>query len=105
MPKINIEGKEYQVPVAVVKLVDKLVADLAHFEATNDELKKALHQEGHMIVFSVHGWSIQHLVECRPDMTTCEIHKAAQEQIVDPPKELGAFKVWLEEGVLKFERA
>lgn len=103
MPKIEIEGKEYQVPVAVAKLVDKLITDLAHFEEANEELRKALHQEGHTIVFSVHGWSIQHPVECRPDMTTCEIHVAAQEQIVDSPKELGAFKIRLEEGVLKYE--
>lgn len=43
-----------------------------------DILTGALQQSEHFIVFSTDGWSIEHLVSCRPNMTDCEYHKAAQ---------------------------
>ena len=68
-------------------------------------LEEALHQDGHIIIFSDDGWSIQHLVECRPDMTKCEIHKRAQIELVGTDAGLrGKFKVSILDGVLDFER-
>lgn len=42
-------------------------------------LRAALSQTAHVIAFDEHGWSIEHLVECRPHMTRCGYHRAAQE--------------------------
>lgn len=68
-------------------------------------LKEALHQDEHIIVFSDDGWSIQHLVECRPDMTKCEIHKRAQIELVGTDAGLrGKYKVSILDGVLDFEK-
>lgn len=69
------------------------------------KLEEALHQDGHIIIFTEDGWSIQHLVECRPDMTKCEIHKRAQIELVGTDAGLrGKFKVSILDGVLDFER-
>lgn len=74
-------------------------------EDDNEKLRKALHQDVHVIVFSDDGWSIQHLVECRPDMTKCEIHKRAQIELAGTDAGLrGKFKVSILDGVLDFER-
>ena len=59
--------------------VEYVRADLLkELQEENEKLKDALHQDSHYIVFSESGWSVEHLVSCRPDMTTCEFHKAAQ---------------------------
>ena len=72
---------------------------------TIEMLKEALHQDGHIIIFSDDGWSIQHLVECRPDMTKCEIHKRAQIELVGTDWVIrGKFKVSILDGVLNYER-
>lgn len=70
------------------------------------KLEEALHQEDHTIVFSDDGsWSIQHLVECRPDMTKCEIHKQAQMDMGGRDVGLrGIYKVSILDGVLDFGR-
>lgn len=69
------------------------------------KLEEALHQDGHIILFTEDGWSIQHLVECRPDMTKCEIHKRAQTELVGRDVGLrGKFKVSILDGVLDFEK-
>ena len=41
----------------------------------NIVLKAALGQTVHYVTFTEDGWSIEHLVECRPNMTECPIHK------------------------------
>ena len=70
-----------------------------------ETLKEALHQEEHIIIFTDDGWSVQHLVECRPDMTKCEIHKRAQIELNAGDTGLrGKFKVSIVDGVLDFER-
>ena len=72
---------------------------------TIEMLKEALHQDEHVIIFTDDGWSIQHLVECRPDMTRCEIHKQAQIELNAGDTGLrGKFKVSIIDGVLDFER-
>lgn len=38
------------------------------------DLESALHQDEHYCTFDDNGWSIEHLVECRPYMTKCEFH-------------------------------
>ncbi len=69
------------------------------------KLEEALHQDVHVIVFSDDSWCIQHLVECRPDMTKCEIHKRAQTELVGTDAGLrGKFKVSILDGVLDFEK-
>lgn len=42
-------------------------------------LEKALNQDEHYCVFDDNGWSIEHLVSCRPNMTDCEFHKRMHE--------------------------
>ena len=61
----------------------------------------------HTIFVSAVGWSLHHPIECGSDedAKACKIHRAAHEQIFFPPEEPGQYKVWLEEGVLKYERA
>ena len=72
--------------------------------AENEALKKALHQEDHFIVFTDDGWSLQHLVSCRPDMTTCEVHQQSQIEFGGNDSGLrGRFKVWMRDGVLELE--
>lgn len=58
------------------------LAELLWYSIENkiEKLKEALSQTHHFIVFSEKGWSLEHLVECRPNMAECEIHKMAQEQ-------------------------
>jgi len=69
------------------------------------KLEEALHQDGHIVIFTEDGWSIQHLVECRPDMTKCEIHKRAQIELVGVDTGLrGSFKVSMLDGVLDLEK-
>lgn len=65
------------------------------------------HWDGHIIFFSAVGWSLHHPAECGTDedAKTCEINKAAQKQIIYPTEEPGQYKVRLEDGVLKYERA
>lgn len=69
------------------------------------QLEEALHQDEHIIIFTEDGWSIQHLVECRPDMTKCEIHKRAQIELGDGACGLkGKYKVLIVDGELDFEK-
>jgi len=86
---------------------DPVLVSHAFLNAMSSEvvkLEEALHQDGHIIFFSEDGWSIQHLVECRPDMTKCEIHKRAQIELAGVDTGLrGAFKVSILDGVLDFE--
>ncbi len=103
MPKINIDGKEYQVPVKVAELIQTLIVDANHYEAVNKDLLEELGGKGHRIVFGENSWSIQHPKECGPDKMKCEIHVAASDQLREPPSKLGVYKIWLEEGVLKYE--
>lgn len=66
-------------------------------------LRAALGQTDHVIAFDEHGWSIEHLVGCRPMMSRCEFHRAAQaaaEGWDGLPYPTGRYAVALEDGVL-----
>jgi len=67
------------------------------------QLREALHQDGHTIIFTGDGWSIQHPVECRPDMTSCEIHQYMNKLQPFPSEGMGTFNVGLCDGVIWFE--
>ena len=49
-------------------------------EAEVEKLNEALSQTDHYLIFSEKGWSLEHLVDCRPNMAECEVHKRAQKQ-------------------------
>lgn len=61
------------------KLLAKRNEELAHCENKLFDLRKALSQDEHYCVFDDNGWSIEHLVSCRPNMTDCEFHKIMHE--------------------------
>lgn len=96
------DGEQYVFDAEVIKEgIDW--ADL--LEEKVAKLEEALHQDGHIVVFTEDGWSIQHLVECRPDMTKCEIHKRALIELVGTDAGLrGKYKVSILDGVLDFEK-
>ena len=55
------------------------IAALADCQNKLADLEKALNQDEHYCVFDDNGWSIEHLVSCRPSMTDCEFHKKMHE--------------------------
>lgn len=61
------------------KLLARRNEELAYFENELFDLRKALNQDEHYCVFDDNGWSIEHLVSCRPNMTECEFHKIMHE--------------------------
>ena len=71
-------------------------------EAENERLREALHQEGHIVIFTDDSWSIQHPIECRPDMTKCEIHQAMNNLNFEFPG-IGEYKVVMTDVGLQFD--
>ncbi len=56
---------------------EALIASIKDLAGRLLKSHKALHQTHHVIAFGPQGWSIEHLVECRPNMTECGFHAAA----------------------------
>lgn len=44
-----------------------------------EEYSNALVQTDHFIVISDTGWSVEHLIDCRPNMTACKYHQKSEE--------------------------
>lgn len=58
-----------------------------------DALREALGQTDHFIVLTEDGWSIEHLVSCRPDMTKCAYHREADRHYRARPPVRGRFRI------------
>ncbi|NIN00528.1 MAG: hypothetical protein GTO24_21320 [candidate division Zixibacteria bacterium] len=87
-----MHGRIRILEVDTVEFTDWL-NEIRKYERDIENLKKALNQTDHFITFTDDGWSIEHLVECRPEMTACEFHKAAQKTFGDlNPGLRGRFK-------------
>jgi len=70
--------------------------DVPALVAEVERLWEALNQSAHVIAFDDDGWSIEHLVECRPHMTRCAYHRAAVEAAKgwdEPPRSPGRYAV------------
>lgn len=101
---ITINGKPMSAS-HVRLLLNRLEADIINRQNKIEALQNALDQTDHFIVFTDDGWSIEHLVSCRPDMTSCPIHKQAQVKFGNEDQGLrGRFKVSSsEDGQLKLK--
>lgn len=58
-----------------------------------EELQRALSQDAHYVVFDDNGFSIEHLVECRPHMTECIVHRLMQRRAGPPVGGHGRYSV------------
>lgn len=73
--------------------------DVPALVAEVERLWEALGQTEHVISFTEDGWAIEHLVACRPDMTSCGLHQAAmvaREDWDGPPRPPGRYVVTLD---------
>lgn len=64
---------------AVALVIRELKSQLARAEREIEQLKEALGQKVHRIEIAEDGWSIEHLVTCRPNMTECPVHIAVSQ--------------------------
>lgn len=48
--------------------------------------------EGHIIEVRAAGWTIMHPLACRPRLFDCEVNRAAEEGLTEPPTALGRFR-------------
>ena len=96
---IHIDGKDYKIQNMVADLIERQRIRIDELQTISDEwqlnaeiyaeyndkyraekatLEEALYQSEHFVTFTEDGWSIEHLVGCRPDMTACEFHQRMQ---------------------------
>jgi len=105
-------GERANIEEGMKMIEDVLTAQEGEIQLENKELKnkinkleKALYQTDHFVFFTEDGWSISHLVSCRPDMTGCSIHRAMMQQEWENVYREGKYKVWLnDKGFLQFEK-
>lgn len=67
-----------------------------------DKLKEALNQDYHYVTFDDEGWSMEHLVECRPNMTSCFHHKTIQNMDPDEYPDPGRYVAYYNGFTLNF---
>jgi len=48
--------------------------------------------EGHIIEVRAAGWTIMHPLACRPRLFDCEVNRAAERALIEPPTALGRFR-------------
>ncbi len=86
--------------------IDDLERQLTEAQENIEQLRTALNQQGHMVEFTVDGWSIEHPVECRkPSLLDCPLHSLFEEMKGPPTEGPGRYKATIsDDGNLLLDR-
>src|SRR5665213_2584999 len=71
---LSPEERDNTVVMTTVTAIRSLEIDLAIAVAEVDRLRAALNQTTHYLILNDDGWSLEHLVSCRLEMTNCDFH-------------------------------